>query len=92
MIPYHTLAPDARQKYWDDGLHLTPTGYDWMGDHIASHLISVLCATEPPCPAPTKRTIRIPKGLKDDADIAEEDGDPRRLSRGYVFVRRQDLD
>lgn len=63
-----------------------------MGEHIASHLISVLHKTEAPCPAPPKRTIRIPKGLKDDADIEEEAGDPKRLSKGYVFVRRRDLD
>lgn len=89
-IPYHSLTKEDRQKYWDDGVHLTPDGYDWMGGHIATHLISLLRETAGP--TPLRRTGRVPSGWDDDLVIVEEEGDPKRLNRGYVFVRRRDLD
>ena len=41
-IPYHSLTEEQRETYWDDGLHLTAEGYDWMGDHIADALIPLV--------------------------------------------------
>ncbi|KAM5344487.1 hypothetical protein ACJ41O_013023 [Fusarium nematophilum] len=41
-LPYHSLAKTDRDLYWDDGLHLTADGYEWMGKHIANGLIHVL--------------------------------------------------
>jgi len=41
-IPYHSLSDAERRKYWNDGIHLTPAGYDWMGGHIANALIDIL--------------------------------------------------
>ncbi|SPN96773.1 related to esterase [Cephalotrichum gorgonifer] len=88
VLPYHSLTPDDCHKYWDDGLHLTPDGYDWMAGHIASHLISLLNEIETQSPTPF---APVPRKATDDEVIDEEAGDPKRLSRGYVFVRRTDL-
>ncbi|KAH7128007.1 SGNH hydrolase-type esterase domain-containing protein [Dactylonectria estremocensis] len=41
-LPYHSLAEAERDLYWDDGLHLTADGYEWMGEHIANGLIRIL--------------------------------------------------
>lgn len=91
-IPYHALTAADRHKYWDDGVHLTPAGYDWMGGHVASHLICLLGGSSTPSVAPLKHGVPAPDGSGDRAEIEEEAGDPKRLSRGYVFVRTRDLD
>jgi len=54
-IPYHSLSPEECEKYWDDGLHLTDVGYDWMGGHIADaflklHKEEAAEAAKPPTP------------------------------------------
>ncbi|KAH6980681.1 SGNH hydrolase-type esterase domain-containing protein [Ilyonectria sp. MPI-CAGE-AT-0026] len=41
-VPYHSLTAAQRTLYWDDGLHLTADGYEWMGEHIARGLIRIL--------------------------------------------------
>lgn len=41
-IPFHALSESDRDAYWDDGLHLTADGYDWMGGHIADGLLRIL--------------------------------------------------
>ncbi|PHH51080.1 hypothetical protein CFIMG_004318RA [Ceratocystis fimbriata CBS 114723] len=41
-IPYHSLDDQSRELYWNDGLHLTEDGYDWMGGFIADELIRIL--------------------------------------------------
>lgn len=59
-----------------------------MGNHIASHLIPLLGG-----PARSVSRRRASKGAaNDDAEIDEEAGDPKRLSKGYVVVRKKDLD
>ncbi|KKF94236.1 hypothetical protein CFO_g3393 [Ceratocystis platani] len=42
LIPYHSLDDQSRELYWNDGLHLTEDGYDWMGGFIADELIRIL--------------------------------------------------
>lgn len=34
LLPYHALSPDERKKIWDDEVHLTPKGYDRLGELI----------------------------------------------------------
>ena len=34
LLPQHDLNPDERKLIWDDGVHLTPTGYDRLADLI----------------------------------------------------------
>lgn len=93
-IPYHSLTDAEKVRYWDDGLHLTADGYDWMGDHIADALIPILkrelrlsqTRSFPPPP------VRPPQTTKDDRPLEEEIGDPRDIRSGYVVVRRRDLD
>ncbi|KAL5615350.1 hypothetical protein BROUX41_005398 [Berkeleyomyces rouxiae] len=41
-IPYHSLDDQSRELYWDDGVHLTEDGYDWMGGFIADELIRII--------------------------------------------------
>ena len=40
-IPFHSLSEAEKSKYWLDGLHLTPEGYDWMGGFIGSALVDL---------------------------------------------------
>jgi lysophospholipase L1-like esterase len=46
-IPYHSLTDDERKRYWDDGLHLTPAGYDWMGGHVGDALVEIIRRQDP---------------------------------------------
>ncbi|EEY18699.1 conserved hypothetical protein [Verticillium alfalfae VaMs.102] len=41
-IPYFALPPTKRTLYWDDGVHLTPSAYEWMGGHVADALIKIM--------------------------------------------------
>ncbi|RDA83033.1 hypothetical protein CP532_6886 [Ophiocordyceps camponoti-leonardi (nom. inval.)] len=83
-IPYHSLQEADRERFWDDGLHLTPDGYDWMGGHVADGLLRILKPSEP------SRARRLTSD--DNRVFVEEDGSPDEISRGYVVVRRKDLD
>ncbi|PFH55847.1 hypothetical protein XA68_17516 [Ophiocordyceps unilateralis] len=86
-IPYHSLEQAERDRFWDDGLHLTPDGYDWMGGHVADELLRIL---KPPV---NPRAQRLSKDReRDDGAFDEEAGSPYEISRGYVVVRRKDLD
>ncbi|EJP70952.1 GDSL-like Lipase/Acylhydrolase [Beauveria bassiana ARSEF 2860] len=71
-IPYNSLNDSQRDLYWNDGVHLTEQGYDWMADHIADAL--------------------IPLVLGDMARLDEEEEHPKGITRGYVAVRKSDLD
>ncbi len=71
-IPYQSLNEFQRDVYWDDGVHLTEEGYNWMGDHIADALVPLI--------------------IGDSAKLEEEEERPKDISRGYVVVRKQDLD
>ncbi|KHN99937.1 Esterase, SGNH hydrolase-type [Metarhizium album ARSEF 1941] len=97
-LPYHSLSADDRDKYWDDGLHLTDQGYDWMGRHVADGFLAALSSVnrgagaagaEEPAPAPSgsQRPVRT----NDRTVFEEESGHPGRLSEGYVVVRKKDL-
>ncbi|KAI1374894.1 SGNH hydrolase-type esterase domain-containing protein [Hypoxylon crocopeplum] len=42
-IPYHTMDPVDRSKYWDkDGKHLSISGYNLMGEKMAEMLIEIM--------------------------------------------------
>jgi hypothetical protein len=76
--------------YWDDGLHLTEEGYDWMGGHIAKALIRLMKSEEG---TPLVRRSHGVAGKNwDDGNFDEENGNPKELSQGYVVVRKKDLD
>lgn len=90
------------EKYWDDGLHLSEEGYNWMGGHIADAFIplaqahaaptaTAAAAVEAPKPE-RRRKARGPKVYGDEASVEEEDGDPKKLTKGYVVVRKRDLE
>ncbi|CAI0655402.1 unnamed protein product [Colletotrichum noveboracense] len=88
-IPYHALPDRERKKYWDDGVHFTPAGYDWMGGHIAEALGNFIELERDPNSRRSRRTKRY---KEEDISFDEESGDPRSLSEGYVVVRMRDLD
>ncbi|KAK1600628.1 GDSL-like Lipase/Acylhydrolase [Colletotrichum navitas] len=87
-IPYHSLTERERQRYWDDGLHLTVAGYDWMGTHVAEALGDLVELERNPN---SRRARRARRHVEEEICFDEEDGDPRSLSGGYVFVRMRDL-
>ncbi|KAM0251240.1 hypothetical protein ACHAP5_001837 [Fusarium lateritium] len=89
-IPYHSLSEEARDRYWDDGLHLRDEGYDWMGNHIADALIDILWS-EGAFEQPTAKSPDLMDG-DDGFFFDEEDGNPRKINEGYVVVRKKDLD
>ncbi|KAF4988819.1 hypothetical protein FDECE_14911 [Fusarium decemcellulare] len=89
-IPYHSLSEEDREKYWDDGLHLRDDGYDWMGAHIANHLIDIL-QREGTLEAGSS-TARITSPDLEELVLEEEEGNPRNINEGYVVVRKKDLD
>lgn len=43
-LPQWGLSPEERGRYWDDGLHLTPAGYDWMAQILADVLLKQLAS------------------------------------------------
>ncbi|ATY64899.1 GDSL-like lipase [Cordyceps militaris] len=72
-IPYNALTDKQRDELWDDLVHLTEEGYNWMGDHVADAL--------------------LPFVIEDHTKFEEEEDEPARdIRRGYVVVRRNDLD
>ncbi|KZL69126.1 GDSL-like lipase/acylhydrolase, partial [Colletotrichum tofieldiae] len=87
-IPYHSLTERERQRYWDDGLHLTAAGYDWMGTHVAEALGDLVELERNP---DSRRARRARRHVDEEICFNEEDGDPRSLSGGYVVVRMRDL-
>ncbi|KJZ78405.1 hypothetical protein HIM_02443 [Hirsutella minnesotensis 3608] len=92
-IPYHSLSQDDRDRFWDDGLHLTEDGYDWMGGHIADGLLPLLRKQAEPQAAPKPAVHkRATKSGDDHRTFDEEAGSPDVLSQGYIVVRKRDLD
>jgi len=66
-----------------------------MGEHIADALIKIIQAEVVPKPAAVakpERRKKKPKVYGDEASVEEEEGDPKRLSKGYVVVRKRDLE
>ncbi|KAG9243385.1 putative GDSL-like lipase/acylhydrolase [Calycina marina] len=45
-IPYHAMDKEEREKIWDDGLHLTPEGYERMGKVVAERLVELIKETK----------------------------------------------
>ncbi|KAJ5261372.1 SGNH hydrolase [Penicillium angulare] len=45
-IPYHDATEEWREEMFDDGLHMTAKGYDFMGTAIAEHLADLIIAEE----------------------------------------------
>lgn len=91
-IPYHSLPEHDRAVFWDDGLHLTPDGYDWMGHHVATALLAILDRQHPPgAPEPATPKDHA-DGPGDSQAFDEEEGSPDVISQGYVVVRRRDLE
>lgn len=89
-IPYHSLSEEDRAEYWDDGIHLTARGYDWMGEHIAEGFLAALSSAEQ-ARATAPSQSRRPRKTADNAVFEEESGNPKKLSEGYVVVRKKDL-
>lgn len=93
-IPFWSLADAERKKYWDDAIHMTPDGYDLMGERIAAHLVELIMPPGRLQPQvngdrPTKRR----RVFKDDDKLFEEEvGDDNLLDQGYYVVRRKDLE
>jgi lysophospholipase L1-like esterase len=40
-LPYHSMPQNERKEIWDDGLHLTPQGYERMGELVAERLMEL---------------------------------------------------
>lgn len=84
------MSPEEQKRYWDDAIHFTPDGYDFIGNKIATFLVSILAkekAENDPSPARRRRYF------KDDEKVFdEEDEGNRAIDRGYIVVRRRDLD
>jgi hypothetical protein len=38
-VPRSSLSPTDLKKFWDDGLHFTPAGYDRFGELLHAHLV-----------------------------------------------------
>ncbi|KAM7219378.1 SGNH hydrolase-type esterase domain containing protein [Rhypophila decipiens] len=89
-MPYFKMSPRDQQRYWDDAIHYTPDGYDFIGNKIGTFLVSLLAkekAENHPSPAKRRRYF------KDDEKVFDEEDDGQRaIDRGYVVVRRRDLD
>ena len=47
LLPHLNATAEERARLWDDGLHLTPAGYDTLGDAVADALLEAGGAT--PC-------------------------------------------
>ncbi|EFZ00327.2 GDSL-like Lipase/Acylhydrolase [Metarhizium robertsii ARSEF 23] len=90
-LPYHSLSAEDRQKYWDDGLHLTDQGYEWMGGHIADGFLAALPSANGVKPSPAPNSSKRPSRTNDSTVFEEETGNPGKLSEGYVVVRKKDL-
>ncbi|KAK7226494.1 hypothetical protein V2G26_014497 [Clonostachys chloroleuca] len=89
-IPYHSLSREDREKYWDDGLHLTGEGYSWMGDHIADALLPLVKADIDAEKASQKKSSR--RSEEETVVFDEEGGNIKDISQGYVIIRKKDLE
>ncbi|KAI1294529.1 SGNH hydrolase-type esterase domain-containing protein [Xylaria venustula] len=93
-LPYHSMAPEDRAKYWDpDGVHLQAAGYDLMGQKIGDAVVRILRLAEAQGTdiSAMVSDARQRKAIE-ELIFEEERGDPRLLSQGYIIVRRKDLD
>lgn len=88
-VPYHSMSETDRGKYWDDGLHFTPDGYELVGQKVGMALVSLLVKDKFKGQTPAKRKRNF---ADDDAMFEEEGGDPHSLTTGYIVVRWKDLE
>lgn len=112
------MSEQDRQLYWDDNVHLTPSGYDLMGQKIAARFLEVLHhQDEKPSSGPqtanaededqtaataaavaaapvtsSSRRTRSKVFGDDNLVFEEESGDSTQLGKGYVVVRKKDLE
>ncbi len=93
------MTDAERKHYWDeDRVHLTEAGYDRMGALIATTLVGILKSEDDSAVGTqltTRNAVRTRKRKvfkDDDATFVEEGGSADSLRRGYVVVRRKDLD
>ncbi|OAA64328.1 lipase, gdsl [Niveomyces insectorum RCEF 264] len=95
---FRAMSDEERDRYWDDGVHFTAAGYDAMGEKVADAFLGILRREEEAAAADSAsrqgvRPARPKKSFKDDdKPFEEEHGSPQDLRRGYVVVRRADLD
>ena len=89
-IPHASLSERDRALLWDDAVHLSPDGYDFIGGQIADALLPAMAAQEDADKAAATAKKR-PARTRDDMVFDEEVGNPGRLSEGYVVVRKKDL-
>ncbi|KAK3330776.1 SGNH hydrolase-type esterase domain-containing protein [Apodospora peruviana] len=90
-IPYFAMSAEDRRRYWDDAIHFTPDGYDFIGNKVGIYLVSILArekAENDPSPAKRRRWFKDDEKVFDE----EENESPKAIDRGYVVVRRRDLD
>lgn len=93
-IPYQSMSTPERRRYWDaDRCHLTPDGYDLMGEKIAAALVELIMPPGRLQPSAAARPAkkRRKNFRDDDKSFDEEDGDERSLDQGWIVVRRTDL-
>lgn len=89
------MSEADRERYWDDSIHFTSEGYDRMGNKIGVTLVSLLVKEKSDNDrTPMGRKRRMFKG---DEKVFEEEEDPAEpttpgLDKGYIVVRRRDLD
>ena len=89
-LPFFAMTEAEQERYWDDALHLTPAGYDLMGNKIGTSLVSILVKENI---ERANRPVRPRRQFRDDDKVFEEEvGSPASLDQGYVVVRRKDLD
>lgn len=94
VVPYFSLSDAERKKYWDDRVHFTRDGYALIGQNVGKEMVSLLKGegskdegSKAEAPARRKRAFR------DDEDMFEEEGgDPHSIDKGYIVVRRKDLE
>lgn len=92
-MPHHSLSAVERARYWDDGVHLTPEGYDLMGEKIAAALVELIMPPgrlQPTANGSKRR--RLMRFRDDEKRFEEESGDEKALPSGWIVVRRKDLD
>lgn len=96
---FAAMSDEDRKRYWDDGIHLTPDGYDLMGDRVGAALADILHRdadarehAQTGAVGTSGRPTRRKRKFKDDeVDFDEETSDPGDMRRGYVVVRWKDL-
>lgn len=87
------MSTAERVRYWDDGTHLTPDGYDLMGEKIAAALVELIMPPGRLQPSANGAKRRRVMHFRDDEKrFEEESGDEKALDSGWIVVRRKDLE